>query len=394
MHERASLHLHAVEITGSSASTSENRPAWEGVAPLTLPPLEGDIHTDVCVVGLGGSGLTAIHELLALGQRVVGIDAGTLGGGAAGRNGGFLLAGTVRFYHDAVAALGRDRARTIYQLTLDEMDRITAQTPEVVRRTGSLRIAASVEEQADCTRQLDAMRADGFRVESYTGEEGTGLLFPDDGSFNPLARCRTLAREALGLGARLFEHTRALSCTPSAVRTEHGVIFCRRTIVAVDGCLEVILPELTGRVRTARLQMLSSAPAPEVHIPRPVYRRWGYDYWQQLPDRRVVIGGCRDQFGDEEWTTDSTPSAAVQSQLEDVLRRVVGVRAPVSHRWAASVSYSSSILPVLAEVRPRVWAIGGYSGTGNVMGALYGRIVARLAVTGTSDLAAPFRAVA
>jgi glycine/D-amino acid oxidase-like deaminating enzyme len=178
------------------------------------------------------------------------------------------------------------------------------------------------------------------------------------------------------------------------VRTPHGVVTCRRTIVAVDGRLERILPELTGHVRTARLQMLATAPAPEVDIPRPVYRRWGYDYWQQLPDGRVVLGGVRDQFGDEEWTMDATPTPAVQARMEDVLRHVVGVQAPVVQRWAASVSYSNSILPVLAEVRPDVWAIGGYSGTGNVLGALYGRMVARLAVTGSSELAAPFRAVA
>jgi len=38
------------------------------------------------------------------------------------------------------------------------------------------------------------------------------------------------------------------------------------------------------------------------------------------------------------------------------------------------------------EVRQGVWAIGGYSGTGNVIGALYGRMVAQVAVTGTSEL--------
>jgi gamma-glutamylputrescine oxidase len=37
-------------------------------------------------------------------------------------------------------------------------------------------------------------------------------------------------------------------------------------------------------------------------------------------------------------------------------------------------------------VRQGVWAIGGYSGTGNVIGALYGRMVAQIAVTGKSDL--------
>ncbi len=41
----------------------------------------------MCVVGLGGSGLTAVSELLARGARVVGLEAGGVAGGAAGRNG-------------------------------------------------------------------------------------------------------------------------------------------------------------------------------------------------------------------------------------------------------------------------------------------------------------------
>lgn len=359
---------------------SANIPAWGSVPALTLPSIIGDVEADVCVVGLGGSGLSCIHELLQLGYSVVGIDADIVGGGAAGRNGGFLLAGTGAFYHDAVAALGRERTRAIYQSTLDEMDRITEATPAVVHRVGSLRVAASPEEELDCALQLETMRADGFDVEPYRGPEGRGLIFAADGAFDPLARCRILARSAVAAGARLYEHSRAITCESNEVRTAIGCVRCEAVVVAVDGNLDRIFPELGDRVRTARLQMLATAPAPEIHIPRPVYSRWGYDYWQQLPDGRVVIGGCRDLFVDAEWTSADTPSIDLQERLERVLRETIGVKQPITHRWAASVGYSNSILPVLAEVRENVWAIGGYNGTGNVLGALYGRIAARLAV--------------
>lgn len=375
----------------SPSNPIPNTPAWgEDLAVHQFPALAGDVDADVCVVGLGGSGLSCIHELLRLGQRVIGVDAGVIGGGAAGRNGGFLLAGAVTFYHRTIALLGHERARRIHQLTLDELDRITAETPDVVQRRGSLRIANSEEEQDDCNLQLAAMRADGFAVDVYDGSEGRGLLFPDDGAFNPLARCEILAQRAVELGAILYEQSRATSLADGEVRTEHGCVRCKHVIVAVDGNLEHVLPELAGRVRTARLQMLSTGPAPEVHIPRPVYRRWGYDYWQQLADGRVVLGGCRDHFTDNEWTTDASPTEEVQRCMESILRDVVGVQQPVRHRWAASVSYSNGILPVMEQTRPGVWAIGGYSGTGNVVGALCGRAVAQIVVTGKSDLSTPF----
>ncbi|HEU4697731.1 MAG TPA: FAD-dependent oxidoreductase, partial [Gemmatimonadales bacterium] len=366
-------------------------PVWNDAPWRGFAPLAGDTEADVCVVGLGGSGLAAVRELLARGQRVVGLDAGEVGGGAAGRNGGFLLAGVMRFHHDAVAAYGRVAARALYARTLAEVERMARETPAAVRRTGSLRIALSDAERADCARQLEAMRADALPVEPYEGPEGVGLLFPHDCALQPLRRCRTLAERAAATGARLFEHTAALGFDDAAdggvvVRTASGAVRCRAAVVAVDGGLERLLPELAARVRTARLQMLATAPTDEVRVPRPVYARWGYEYWQQLEDGRLALGGFRDLGGDAEWTAEATPTAAVQAALERFLREHLRVRAPVTHRWAASVAYTADGLPVLDEVRPRVWAAGAYSGTGNVVGALCGSALARLAC-GDADAA-------
>ncbi|HEX2092923.1 MAG TPA: FAD-dependent oxidoreductase, partial [Longimicrobiaceae bacterium] len=327
-------------------------------------------------------------ELLTLGKRVVGIDAGSVACGAAGRNGGFLLAGTHHFYHDAVRVHGRERARRIYRLTLDQIDRMAAETPEAVQRVGTLRVASSPEEEEDCRLQLEAMRADGLPVEPYEGPEGRGLLFPADGSFDPLLRCRVLARRAVEAGARLFERSPAVSISGTGVETDRGRVRCGAVVVAVDGGLERVLPELSGRVRSARLQMLATAPTDEVRIPRPVYARWGFEYWQQLPDGRVALGGFRDQAGEEEWTLDARPSPRVQEMLECFLREGIGVRAPVTHRWAARVGFTTDGLPVLEEVRPGAWAVGAYSGTGNVMSAVCGRAAAQLATSGRSELAA------
>lgn len=372
------------------SAAAPNTPVWEDGGWPGLPRLRGEVTADVCVIGLGGSGLSAVGELRALGASVVGVDAGPVAGGAAGRNGGFLLAGSSKFYHDAVAAYGRGRALAIYRATLAEMDRITDETPEAVRRVGSLRIAASDDEVADCRAQLAAMRADGLVVEWHEGSEGAGLLVPGDGAFNPLLRCRLLAARHADAGARLFEHSPAVEIRANEVRTAEGRVRCGQVIVAVDGGLERLLPALEGRVRTARLQMVATAPLPEIRFPRPVYMRYGYEWWQQLPDGRIALGGFRDRGGDPEWTCDAEPCDAVQGMIGGFLRGALGIDAPVTHRWAASVGYTDDGLPVLAQVEPGVWACGGYSGTGNVIGAICGRAAAQWAVTGRSELAKVF----
>ena len=361
-------------------------PVWEDGDWDGLPILAGDLTTDVCVVGLGGSGLTAILELRRLGQRVVGIDAARVGAGAAGRNGGLLLAGLAGFHHDAVNRFGRERSAALYRRSLAELDRMSAETPVAIRRVGSLRVAADANETADCIAQFQAMRADGLPVEEYEGPEGHGLLFPHDGAFDPLLRCRILATEAVEQGAELFECTRAIAVESGAVITPTGRINCRQVIVAVDGHLTTLLPELGHTVRNVRLQMLATEPSREIRLPRPVYTRYGYDYWQQLPDGRVTVGGWRDRTIETEWTDEAVTTEAVQQGLESILRERIGVTVPVSHRWAGIVGYTASGLPLVRQVCAGVWAIGGYCGTGNILGALAGRGVAQLAVVGASEL--------
>src|SRR5690348_11876244 len=102
--------LRHISQMGTGAGQA-NVPVWASVATnsdergLSFPGLTSSVDAAFCVIGLGGSGLACIGELLTAGvpaSRIVGIDAGAVASGAAGRNGGFLLAGTAAFYHDAV----------------------------------------------------------------------------------------------------------------------------------------------------------------------------------------------------------------------------------------------------------------------------------------------------
>jgi len=369
---------------------AENVPVWDDAQWTPLSAMDGDQVAENCVVGLGGSGLTLVHELLDRGERVVAVDAADVAAGAAGRNGGFLLAGAYDFYHDAVRLHGRERALAIYRATLREIHRIAEAAPGTVRFVGSRRLAASDVEVEDCRTQMAAMHADGLACEWYEGEDGIGLTIPVDAAFNPLARCRILARAAIERGARLYARTPVTALRGDRVDTATGTVACRRVFVAVDGRLEVLLPELVGRVRTARLQMLATAPTTERVVPCPMYYREGYEYWQQLPDGSIAIGGFRDRAGPSEWSLDAQPTEPVQHLLESFVREQLGVSVPITHRWAACAAFSDNGLPVLEQVRQNVWAIGAYSGTGNVIGALCARAVVAWAVEGN---AAPAQAL-
>jgi glycine/D-amino acid oxidase-like deaminating enzyme len=363
--------------TASIPGVNATAPVWGDPADAAHPPaLQGDATADVCVVGLGGSGLAAVGVLLDAGARVVGVDAGPVGGGAAGRNGGFLVAGAERAHHVAVAEYGRERAVALYRATVAEIGRLATELgPEIVRLVGSARRPSGAEEAEDCRRQLDALRADGFAAEPL----GDGLLVPRDGAIDPLARCRRAAALAMQRGAALHAHTPAVDVRGDRVTTPGGEVRCGAVVVAVDGGLERVLPELAGRVRSTRLQMLATAPvAPR--FPRPEASNFGHEYWQQLPSGAVALGGRRHAHATEEWGAPAVPSDALQADLDAILRDELGVEATVTHRWAGEVSYTEDELPVLEAVRPGVIASGALNGHGNLIGSLSARAAAEIAL--------------
>lgn len=366
--------------------------AWDGLTEAPAPTLrapDDGTRADLVVVGLGASGLAACRHAAARGADVVGLDAHGLAAGAAGRNGGFLLVGGARFHHDAVAAWGRRTAVALHRASVAELERtladLEAHAPHaLVSREGSLRIAHDPAEADDVTAQLAAMRADGLAVEPYDGPEGVGLVLPRDAACNPVARARHLATAALRAGARLHAPAEVADLGADGVTlASGGRVAAARVVVAVDGGLERLLPELAGRVRTTRLQMCATAPDAEVRLSRPIYRRWGYDYVQQAPGGEVLIGGGRDVGGDDEWDAPPVPTTVVQDHLDRELARL-GVTAPVTHRWAARAAFTDDRLPVLAEVRPSVVVAGAYSGHGNLLGTLAARRAVDAALDGTT----------
>lgn len=365
-----------------------------------LPPLAGSVTADVCVIGLGGSGLAAVGEAVRRGLSVVGLDAGRVAAGAAGRNGGFLIAGPAIALHQAAAGWEPGAALELYRRTLDEIGALAELLgPDIIRREGSLRLAGlpgepaddaeaadRTLELADCLEQERALRGCGLAVERYDGPLGQGLFLPDDAAMNPARRALGLA-EIYGGRARLFENSPVRSVETGRVNTDGGEVSAGLVVVAVDGKLEALLPELAGRVRTARLQMLSTEPLPpgpsgEPRLPCPVYSRWGYDYAQQDRAGRMFIGGGRDQAADEEWTLVTTPTATVQGWIEHAAARFAGAPVRVTHRWAASAGYTPDARPLVTEVRPGVVACGGYNGTGNLVGPIAGRAALALGLDG------------
>jgi gamma-glutamylputrescine oxidase len=151
--------------------------------------------------------------------------------------------------------------------------------------------------------------------------------------------------------------------------------------VAGDGFSPQLLAEVS--VRATRGLVRATGPRRARLYERPHYARGGSDYWQQLPDGRLVIGGNRDASFETEETDVEETTALIQDRLEALVEQLVGYRPEVTDRWAGVWGTTPNLVPLVGEVRDGVWVAGGYSGHGNALGLACGDLVGR-AILGES----------
>jgi glycine/D-amino acid oxidase-like deaminating enzyme len=357
-------------------------PYWleEEAPPRAAPVYSGRV--DVAIVGAGVTGCSAALRLAEHGLRVRVHDERGVAEGASGRNGGFALRGGASRYDVARDTYGGDAAAALWHWTERALDRMAALAGDALRRPGSLRLAADEEERGQIRGEYDAMREDGIDAEwiDDPGEPFHGaILHPEDGALQPARFVRRLAARAAEAGAEIREHERVDDV--AALDAEH-------VVVATDGYGHGLVPELADLIWPTRGQVIVSEPLDRVLYDRPHYARQGFDYWQQLPDRRVLLGGFRDVSIMDELTDVEETTPTIQASLERFLGELIGEEPRISHRWAGIFGLTQDMLPLVGRVpgRDGLWVAGGYSGHGNVLGFACGELVAA-AILG--DAAAP-----
>ena len=382
--------VHAARFTDAPRSH------WRELAPP--PPSrsfrDGDLHADLVVVGLGAAGLLAVSVAAEAGARVIGVDAGSIGRGAAGANGGFLLAGGARFLHDAIDSWGRDRAMKLWDASLREFAaESTELDPSVVgmRRCGSLRVAGhpynaaadpNDDEVDDLRRYAAALREAGQGPLEREVGGAPAVYLPCDGWVDPARRVNALADRARHAGGMLLEHETVTAVRPGRVDLTNRSISCSFILVTVDGHLEELLPGLP--VESWRLQMAYYAAASGARLPVPTYMRWGFEYGVDLDPlvhgEGFALGGFRDRdlIGERatSWSGPAMPSSSVQGGIDELAAMIAGRPVAPVRRWAATVSYTEDLWPLVVERLPGVWAVGGLSGHGNLIGPLAARAIA------------------
>jgi glycine/D-amino acid oxidase-like deaminating enzyme len=358
------------------------------------PALSGAAEAEVAVIGGGITGVAAALWLARQGADVALLEARRIAAGASGRNGGFLLGGTSESYAATAEHYGRETARRVWAYTVANRQRARDLVAELeaegwpcgYRQGGSLLIAATEKERAEHMASHALLREDGWQVDlldrdglppilrgSYQG----ALYFPSDGEIQPARFVRGLAARARAAGARFHEQTpvTAVTATPDgfAISAADTTLRARTLLLATNAWLPDLgaglgAQWLTQAISPTRGQMLSTAPLEARLFECPCYADEGYQYWRQLADGRLAVGGWRNRSFESEDAADETPHEAVQSHLDRFLGETLHLpELAVEHRWAGIMAFSADGLPLIGALPgiPGGYVAGGYTGHGN-----------------------------
>jgi gamma-glutamylputrescine oxidase len=375
------------------------------------PPLAGDVACDVAIVGGGATGLAAALHLAEQGVSVCLLEAGRIGWGASGRNGGQIIPGLRWGAHTIEARLGRERGQALYRLARSAVPLVS----RLVARhridcdltlSGHLTTAHRSRDIADFAAEAEAAARfgdDGLKVldaaamRAAVASPGHGaLLDPEGGHLHTLNYTLGLARAAAAAGAALHEASPALALEHVSggvcVTTPAGRLRAAQAILAGDALLGPLLGRVHSRIMPVANYIVATEPLPDGGaglIPGNQAvsdNRFVVNYFRRTADGRLLFGG-----GERYSPAPPADMAGfVRPYLERAFPMLAGVA--ITHAWGGLVSITRTRLPDLGRDGP-VWWAHGYSGQGAVLSTLSGTLLAR-AMLGDTEGFDRFAAVA
>jgi gamma-glutamylputrescine oxidase len=378
--------------------------SWYAATAGTVPDhprLEGDIRADVCVVGAGYGGLSAALHLAGRGYDVALVEANRVGWGASGRNGGQLGIGPRVEMEKYEAAVGRDDARKAWDISLAAnrlvKEMITRHSIDCDLTPGYLEACWKLGHTAELmgypeylARNYDHHEARPVSSTEMTQMLGTeryhgGYLDMAGAHLHPLRFALGMGRAATEAGVRIFERSPVTRVGAGQVTTAHGKVTADHVIVACNGYLDGLVPQIARRTIPINNFIGATEPLGEDRA-RTIIRdnvcvcdtKFVLNYFRFTPDHRLLWGGG-ESYG-KRFPRDI--AGLVRSKMVEIYPQLSDVA--FTHVWGGTLAITGTRFPDFQKLDAQTLAISGWSGSGIHMATMGGKIAAE-AVAGQME---------
>lgn len=364
---------------------------------LDLPALNGDIQTDLLVIGGGFTGCSAALEAASSGAGVVVLEANTVGHGGSGRNVGLVNAGLWVPPEDIINKIGQEAGMRLINALGVAPDLVF----EIIgkqgisceaTRNGTLHLAHAPSGLKDLEtrfRQGNQIGApvqllDASETARRTGSDAFhGALFdPRAGTVQPLGYCRGLAQAARLAGSQLFEQSRVTRIQHDGTRwtaqANGNSVRAKHLLLATNAYADGIAGAPGREFVPVHYSQFATAPLTDEQ--RAGILPGGEGCWDTAmvmssvridTAGRLIIGGVGNANG---------PGAAIHEKwaarkLKQFYPQLAGLA--FEHRWEGAIAMTADHIPKVLSFGPNALSVFGYSGRGIGPGTVFGKYAAR-----------------
>ena len=319
-----------------------------------------------------------------------------VGWGASGRNGGQLGSGQRQDQDWLERTFGPGPARALW----DMAEEAKALVRDLVARhaiacdlaPGIIYAAhkpahapgyqAYAEKLARDYGYAEAQPLDRAGIAALVGTEAYHGGYLDRGAahLHPLAYALGLARAAAAAGVRLHETSRVVRLSPgnpARVETGAGAVQAPFVLLATNGYLGGLVPEVAARVMPINNFILATEPL-GADLARTLIRdnlavadsRFVVNYFRLTPDHRLLFGGG-ESYG---WRFPPDIAAVVRPRMLAIFPQLAGAR--ITHAWGGTLAITVNRMPAFQRVAPNMLSAAGYSGHGVALATLAGKLMA------------------
>ena len=382
------------------------------------PPFQEDLSKrkseyDIAVVGGGYCGLSIALHAAKAGSSVVVLEAATVGCGASGRNGGFVVPhfpGGMTV-DDAIGVVGKEKGERLGQLVaggpsfvFDQIRSLGIQCD--AEQNGWLQPAHSEKALAKVTRAyqswktrgVDAQWLDADQIANRTGAVGYlgGWYRRTGGTVNPYALAVGLARSAQKLGVDLREQSAVTAIrsegNTKVLRTKDDEIRARKVVFATNGYTPGLYPRLAQSVIPIFLYHGFTRPLTaeeqKTILPTRVcftdLRKSG-GFSRYSPDSRIIIGGAIFRPSNHRAYSERHSLRRI-SELFPQLHNL-----EVSSFWTGWCALTDAYLPAIQRLEPNVYSLIGFSTRGVALAQTLGKEIASFLLETKTESEMPVR---
>jgi gamma-glutamylputrescine oxidase len=357
---------------------------------------------DIIVIGSGFTGLWSAYYLKKRypEKTVLILERGMIPSGASSRNAGFACFGSFTELESDTRQYGEDEMLKLVEMRFKGLEKIRKKFNEDKINYENLGGYELVSPEQFQDMNVLRTRIDNLnnQLKNITGKQKTFQLndskiktFGLGGSHHLIenklesqlhsgklleALVQLVSSEGVSIFTQvdvkkiefLSDHAELETNLPLTLRAQ-------QVLVCTNAFAKTLLPDLD--VQPARGQILLTEPIEGLKIKGTFHYEEGFYYFRNL-DNRLLLGGARNKFPEEEETFSASTSDHIQEELERFLKEIVlpGTPCKISLRWSGTMAIGSEKRPIVQKINDRLFCAVRMSGMGVALAPQLGKHVA------------------